>query len=267
MRSTAATLRVALGVAITNLVFFPTLAVWSLTAFALSPLVVGVALAAGLSRGQATRWFIWFYGRGWLVLVWPFLRLTREGFSPGVGAAPCVLVVNHLSFFDTFFMGALPFYDVTFAVRSWPFKMLWFTPFMRLAGYLDVEGAGGEETLEACRRILGLGGRVLFFPEGHRSRDGRLQRFHTGAFRIAAEAGVPVVPLCLTGTGRFLPPGRWWVAPSRVRLRALAPVLAGEFAGPLPHRKLRDRVREQMARTLVEMDRLDGRTPPEEGTP
>lgn len=218
-------------------------------------------LGTGWPAGRVTRWLIWVYGRGWLVLVWPFLRLRREGFGPGVGEPPCVLVVNHLSFFDTFFMGALPFFDVTFAVRSWPFKMLWFTPFMRLAGYLDVEGGSHEETLAASLAALKRGGRLLFFPEGHRSRDGRLQQFHTGAFRIAAEAGVPVVPLCLTGTGRFLPPGRWWVAPSRVRLRALAPVRPDAFEGPMPHRKLRDEVRERMEAAVAEMDRLDGGAP------
>jgi 1-acyl-sn-glycerol-3-phosphate acyltransferase len=188
-----------------------------------------------------------------MAIVLPFLRFRREGFTPETAQRPCILVVNHLSFFDTFFMGALPFFDVTFAVRSWPFKMVWFTLFMRLAKYMDVERMTGEETFAAARKVLDGGGRILFFPEGHRSRDGRLHRFHSGAFRISVATGVPIVPLCLTGTGQLLPPGRWWLAPAKVRLRALPARDPKAFSGPLAYRKLRDEVWSEMDKAVVEM--------------
>ena len=55
-------------------------------------------------------------------------------------------------------------------------------------------------------------------PEAHRSRNGKLGRFYSGAFKVAVETGVPVVPLCITGTDEMLPPGRWWLRPARVCL-------------------------------------------------
>ena len=63
---------------------------------------------------------------------------------------------------------------------------------------------------------------MLSFPEGRRSRDGRLQRFKSAGFAAAIEAGVPVVPIALEGAGRALPPGGF-----RVRCGTLR-VLIGE---------------------------------------
>ncbi|MBI5017239.1 MAG: 1-acyl-sn-glycerol-3-phosphate acyltransferase [Deltaproteobacteria bacterium] len=237
---------------LTNAAVYPALVLWTIVCITTFPLSFpAVLVATRWPADKVTRFLIWVYGRGWLALVAPFVWFRREGFDPGVGQAPCILVVNHLSFFDTFFMGALPFFDVTFAVRSWPFKMLWFTGFMKLARYLDVEAMTGEETFATARATLSRGGRILFFPEGHRSRDGKLHRFHTGAFRLAVQTGVPLVPLVLTGTGRFLPPGRWWFAPTRVRLRALPPLDSAAFTGPLAHRRLRDAVWAQMDQVLT----------------
>lgn len=230
---------------------YPLLAAWTAVGIALFALLFPVwRLATGWDAGRIARHFIRLYGRGWMAIVSPFVRFRREGFGEGAARAPAVIVVNHLSFFDTYCMALLPWWDVTFAVRSWPFRMFWYGGFMRMAGYLDVESLEWEECLAAGRRVLGRGGFLLFFPEGHRSRDGRLQRFYSGAFRLAREAGVPVVPLCIAGTDRLLPPGRRWLSPARVRLRALPPVDPSRFAD---HGELRRHVKGEMAATLEAM--------------
>ena len=56
-----------------------------------------------------------------------------------------------------------------------------------------------------CRELLAQGSPVLFFPEGTRSADGKLQAFRDGAFRLAKAAGVPVIPVALSGTHETLP--------------------------------------------------------------
>ncbi|KAL8247773.1 hypothetical protein R6Q59_008989 [Mikania micrantha] len=63
------------------------------------------------------------------------------------------------------------------------------------------------QTLKRCIEIVKNGGSVLFFPEGTRSKDGRLGTFKKGAFSIAAKTGVPVVPITLVGTGKMMPAG------------------------------------------------------------
>jgi 1-acyl-sn-glycerol-3-phosphate acyltransferase len=230
------------------------LVLWTLFGILVFPVLFGLALVfLRCPADQLMRRFIWLYGRGWLVFMSPFVRFRRENMALIKPGQPCLLVVNHLSFFDTYCMALLPVHDITFAVRSWPFHMFWYSTFMRLARYLDVEGDSWEQTLSNCRSAFAAGGTVLFFPEGHRSRDGRLQRFYSGGFKAALATGVPVVPLCITGTDRLLPPGRRTLRPCRVTLRALEPIETAQFAGEDGHIRLRKLVKRRMAIALAEM--------------
>jgi 1-acyl-sn-glycerol-3-phosphate acyltransferase len=230
---------------------YPLLAVWTAVGLATSPLLFLLWKgAAGWPGGRIARHLIWVYGRIWMAIVAPFVRFHRENLAAAQFRQPGIFVVNHLSFFDTYCMALLPIFDITFAVRSWPFRIPCYAAFMRMAGYLDVERMNWEESLEAARRVIGCGGHLLFFPEGHRSRDGQLQRFYSGAFRLARELGCPVYPLCLTGTDRLLPPGRRWLQPTRIRLRALSAVDPARFDS---HGELRRKVKALMAENLLAM--------------
>jgi len=205
------------------------------------------------SSDRVVRWLIWMYGRGWLVLMSPFVQFRRENLDQIRPGEPCLLVVNHLSFFDTYCMSLLPVHDITFAVRSWPFKMFWYSGFMRMARYLDVEGSSWDETLCNCRAAFAAGGAVLFFPEGHRSRDGELQRFYSGGFIAAVKTGVPLIPLCIDGTNHLLPPGRRLFRPCTIRLRALEPIDTRQFGDQDGHLRLRKMVKARMTTALAEM--------------
>lgn len=202
---------------------------------------------------RAVRHIIWMYGRGWLLLISPFVSFSRDGLTAKQLPERCVFVINHLSFFDTYFMAGLPHSDVTFAVRSWPFKMFWYRLFMRLANYLEVEDLSWQETTARGTEVLKKGGSVLFFPEGHRSRDGQMQRFYSGAFQLAVAAQCPVVPLCITGTDVLLPPGRKSLRPCRVQLRILPPVSVDDYQYEGGHLALKKNVKAQMVETLEEM--------------
>ena len=76
---------------------------------------------------------------------------------------------------------------------------------------------------EALDRI-GDGVGILFFPEGTRSRDGRLRRFKSGAFRMAVEQQLPVLPLTLLGTREILPPDSLAVRPGRAKIVVHEPI-------------------------------------------
>ena len=207
-------------------------------------------LFRGMSRGESARLAIWLYGKAWMLLIRPFASFTREGLGHIPTRKPAIVVVNHLSFFDTYCMGGLPHSNVVFTVRAWPFRMPWYAPFMRMAGYVDMETDGMEAGLERCKAQLAKGATVLFFPEGHRSRDGQLQRFYSGAFRLSQETGVPITPLCLSGTDRLLPPGTFYMAPARIRMRALPPVCPECFPGESGHIAMRKAVKQLMAAEL-----------------
>ncbi|NOQ52488.1 MAG: 1-acyl-sn-glycerol-3-phosphate acyltransferase [Desulfuromonadaceae bacterium] len=237
-----------------NLWCYSLLLLWTLFGILVFPFVFGLCrLLLRWPADRLVRWFIWLYGRGWLLLMSPFVQFRREQMGQIEIGKPCLFVVNHLSFFDTYCMALLPVHDVTFALRSWPFRMFWYSGFMRLARYLDVEGSSWEETLSNCQGAFSAGGTVLFFPEGHRSRDGQLQRFYSGGFKAAISTGVPLIPLCIDGTDQLLPPGRKLLRPCRIRLRALESIDTREFAEEDGHIRLRKLVKGRMSEALEDM--------------
>jgi 1-acyl-sn-glycerol-3-phosphate acyltransferase len=234
-----------------NLWAYPMMALWTLFGiFVLFPILFLVGLVCRWETDRSARLLIWLYGRGWLAIMRPFVRLRWRSAADDLFTPPAMIVVNHLSFFDTYFMGALPCYNIAFAVRTWPFRMPWYGAFMRLAGYLDVERMTPGESLEASRRVFDKGGFVLFFPEGHRSRTGKLQRFHSGAFKIAHDAGVPVIPLVIRGTDVLLGPGHSWLQPAQVSLSALPAFHPAAFPGPEGYLDLRRAVKGAIEREL-----------------
>ena len=76
---------------------------------------------------------------------------------------------------------------------------------------------------EAKNRIVG-GTSVMFFPEGTRSRSGKLMRFKKGAFRMALDLGLPILPLTVTGTRNVLPAGTSDLMPGSARLIIHPPI-------------------------------------------
>jgi 1-acyl-sn-glycerol-3-phosphate acyltransferase len=212
--------------------------------------LIGWKLCTGWDWGRVMRRLVTVHGYGLILIVSPFVRFSGQDLE--TIERPCIMVVNHLSFFDSYFMAALPFHDIIFAVGAWPFRMFWYTMFMRLARYLDVENDAWEDVIRTCNASFAKKGTVLFFPEGHRSKTGELQPFYSGAFKLSKETGVPIVPLCITGTERMLPPGQSFLHPARVLLKALPAVHPSAFPGSAGHLKMRREVRDRIARALEE---------------
>jgi len=243
-----------LTVLLMNLTVFPLLVLMTAVGIVIAfPLFIILKIITRLETMRVIRILVWIYGRAWLTIIRPFTGLQKEGLGKNDFKPPCIIVPNHLSFFDTFFMGALPFTNICFAIRSWPFKMFWYRPFMLSARYLDVEKMTWEETFEACKKELQSGGALLFFPEAHRSRDGKLGRFHSGAFNVSVATGVPVIPLCITGTGDLYPPGRRYFKPAKIHLAALPAVDPAGFPGPEGHMNMRHFVKDIMAGKIERM--------------
>ena len=238
--------------ALMNLTIPPLMLAWTALGILLAPALFSVwKITTQWPNDRIARLLIWIYGRGWLVIMAPFVRFHRVGLKRDQIKPPCILVANHLSFFDIYCMALLPFSNVSMAVRNWPFKMFWFAPFMHLAEYINVETLQWEVIYERAIKILSAGGCILFFPEGHRNRDGKLQRFYSGAFKLAVDTGTKVVPLCITGTDELLSPGRFWLRPARIVLKALDPVDPKSYRKPSPHRRLKNYVKNMMEESIV----------------
>ena len=121
-----------------------------------------------------------------------------------------MLSANHLSNIDPWALG-LPLWpkrQVRFMAKSELFRPpLW--PILKLAGAFQVRrGYGDERAIKTAVELARAGEVVAIFPEGTRREKGLLRRRrarpHTGAARIALEAGVPLIPAAIAGTDRLL---------------------------------------------------------------
>jgi 1-acyl-sn-glycerol-3-phosphate acyltransferase len=189
----------------------------------------------------------------------PFWRIRIEGrWPPGRGAY--VVVANHQSFLDIFLISNIP-HEMKWVAKKDLFKIPWVGWAFSLVGDIPIDRgdpASAVKVMAKANRYLEHGMSVMMFPEGTRGRDGKLLPFKTGAFKLAIDAGVPVLPIAVSGTAQGMPKGSPWVRPSRLTVRILEPVpTAGLSDRDL--RKLRDGVRDAIARALEGQDEPVGR--------
>ncbi len=189
---------------------------------------------------------------GWAFPLWR----VRVGGAIPPARHPFVAVANHQSFLDVFMLARLP-WEMKWVAKEELFRIPWLGWMFRLSGDIPVrrgDHESGHAVLAAARHYLDRGMSVMFFPEGTRSRDGRLQAFKIGAFRMAIEAGVPVLPIAVFGTAEGMPKGSPWVRPARPRARVL-PLVETRGLAPEQSERLRDEVRDRIAAALAELER------------
>jgi 1-acyl-sn-glycerol-3-phosphate acyltransferase len=178
----------------------------------------------------------------------PLWRLRVVGRDKLPWNGPAVIVANHASLIDVLVLFSLyrPFKWVSKAEN---FKLPFIGWNMTLNDYVPlVRGKRSSivRMMDECRAHLGRGAPVLIFPEGTRSRDGQLQAFKDGAFRLASEVGCPVIPVAIRGTSDVLPKHGMVL---RKRMQATVEVLDA-IAPSTDAEALRDAAREAIARAL-----------------
>ena len=201
--------------------------------FALSSMVLFlIALAIWLltlpvdRNGRALHAYSCFWAAHYLY-VNPLWRLTVEKRAPIDRSRAFVIVSNHQSFADILVLYGtyLPFKWVS---KSSVFKVPFVGWNMVLNRYVPLvrgDKTSIEKMAAQCRYWLARGVSVLIFPEGTRSKDGSLGPFKLGAFRLAREAKVDVLPIVLDGTADALPKhGVVLSTRARCRVRILEPL-------------------------------------------
>lgn len=135
----------------------------------------------------------------------PWLQCRVDNTGGETFERGAIAVCNHQSLLDTLCLLILsPRMVIVTGKRVWnnPVVRLIF----RFAEFVNADSELGQMT-EKCRRLVGEGYTVVFFPEGKRSRDCNVMRFHSGAFHVAKEIGADLLPLYLHGSGHVLPLG------------------------------------------------------------
>ncbi len=183
---------------------------------------------------------------------WDFhVELVAEASGSIDPRRPHLFVANHRSMADIFLLCLLP-WEVKFLSKDSVFRVPLLGWLMRTAG--DISLSRGDKdsaraAIEQMRGRLTQGASVIVFPEGTRSADGSLAPFREGAFRLALELGIDVVPLAIRGTETALPKHSLIFSPTTASVAVLPPVeTAG--SGAAEASGLAERVRGDIGRRL-----------------
>lgn len=161
-----------------------------------------------------------------LLVICPLMNIRVEGEEYLNHRQTYILISNHQSIADI-----LVALHLSQSFKFIAKKELFMIPIlgwsMTLAGYIPLvrgnQRSGKHAALQA-KNLIGKGVSVLFFPEGTRSPDGEIHSFKMGAFKLAAEMNVPVVPIVIDGTYHLVPKGqRLFNRNVSVKLKILKP--------------------------------------------
>jgi len=133
-----------------------------------------------------------------------------------------VIVSNHQSQFDIFVLYGWLGLDFKWVIKQELRKV----PFIGIAceriGHIFIDRSDHAKALaaiNAAKKNIVNGTSIIFFPEGTRSMDGSLGPFKKGAFRIAIDLGLPILPITITGTKNILPSNSMNLFPGRARMK------------------------------------------------
>ncbi len=159
------------------------------------------------------------------------IKVRVEGLAnipPGV----CIFAANHISNVDPLaFVPAIP-RRVSVLLKTELFRIPILSTAMRLAKFVPVDRADKEAAVASVDVALGVlkeGLSLAVYPEGTRSPDGRLKPFKKGTFALAIEAGVPIVPVSISGAQHLMRKGEWTMRPGEIVVRFGPDVDASQY--------------------------------------
>ena len=217
---------------------------WWRTVFFLIPAITLYTIVLGtLSLGSSL-----FERRGrfahWCARTWSRLILATTGVRVDVSGLErldpgrsYVFVSNHQSIYDI----PIVFWTLPYQIRIIAKASLGWFPFLgwhlSRTGHMLVDRKRPDRaaaTLARASKLMKQGLSLIVFPEGTRSRDGRVAPFKGGSFYLALQAGLPVVPLSIVGSRHVMLKGRLATYPGRVRLVVHEPIDTSNVTGGDP---------------------------------
>lgn len=166
-----------------------------------------------------------FWGRLGIRLAGVRVTLSGQEHLPD---GPLIVMSNHASNFDILALQGFFPRPLSWIAKKELFSIPVFGHSMLRGGYIPLDRGDGRKALksmdDAAERIRG-GRSVIIFPEGTRTRDGRLLPFKRGGFLLAAKAGVPVVPVAIRGSYAINPGGALRLYGGAIEIRILPPVV------------------------------------------
>ena len=226
------------------LIYIPGLGLITLVNF------LGVVVVAPFSPRLASRWFAGMWARGLMYLVPAKLTVYGEENLP---LHPSYIVVaNHLSLMDIPILYGWLDLDLKWVMKKELRKVPLIGGGCALLGHIFIDRSNRAvalRQLEDVKQELEPGISILFFPEGSRSRDGTLKRFKNGAFVMAKDLDLPILPITLTNADTILPPDGMDLRPGSAQM-IIHPPIGIEEVRDSSSEQLRDRARAIIASRL-----------------
>jgi 1-acyl-sn-glycerol-3-phosphate acyltransferase len=170
-----------------------------------------------------------------------FWKVTTEGLENLPATGPGIVAPNHISVLDSFFVPLVLGRRMTYVGKA-EYMDSWKTKFVFPAiGMIPIDRSGGDASaraLDTAARVLESGELFGIYPEGTRSRDGRLHKGHTGVARLALRTNSPIIPVGVIGTDQ--------VQPADARFPALFRRVHIRFGRPISVEKYRDRADDRL---------------------
>lgn len=185
---------------------------------------------------SVTHWLLVYQG---LILsqLLPIWKIKIEGKEKAVNGTTYVIISNHQSILDILFLNCLR-YKFKWISKIENIKVPVLGWYLRMADYITVNRDNEEskaEMLERSYRCLKREISIMIFPEGTRSPDKETGFFKRGAFQLAIQADVPILPVLIDGTGDILPKhGLIFGSGHHITIRVLDPVQPASFGTDSP---------------------------------
>ncbi|BBO71552.1 1-acyl-sn-glycerol-3-phosphate acyltransferase [Desulfosarcina alkanivorans] len=185
------------------------------------------------------------------------VRVTVTGAEKLDPGRSYIYMPNHQSNADIpLLLGRLPV-QFRWLAKAELFKIPLFGRAMRGVGYISIDRSNRKSafaSLKQAARTIRNGTSVLIFPEGTRSRDGRILPFKKGGFVLSVDSGVPIVPIVIKGTRNIVPKGRKMIRSAPVTMEILDPVETSGYT-----RKTKDELLDRICTILTENFENGGR--------
>ena len=169
-----------------------------------------------------------WWSRLWCKLL--FVKVEVRGQEKIHRKTSYVFVANHQGAFDIFSIYGYLQHDFKWMMRKGLAKIPLVGYACRSAGHIMVDRSSPEalkQTMQTAKERLQGGKSIVVFPEGRRTDDGRIQPFKNGAYRLAVDFGLLVVPITIDGSYGVMPRSTYNVRPGKIILTIHAPIQPG----------------------------------------